>query len=435
MCWSPANSSKSVQYYRDKGIGFCQKQFCLSWNVCKAYTKGSGVQFIKLDLKQSNGNPPPKSLENSQYGKMKENPVNAQLFWLQEIRKKWRIPWLSVLSVQRSVIYFRWSPLVDLRGMFWVRTELNWRGCKPTHVLCTCAKHGIPHGLQTLDFYAPNVTPGTECDFGAQFTQEVEHIGTCTPKLWNTLWPVGVFTQIASSIKEFACQFAHKWMGPNLSKSCFCPSGGPAVQMESEWRAANWPIEAKMLPVSRLLWGQSPHPASGSQGLEFARREQYSVNAGASGGVCVDVCVCLSWAIVAVWLCLWFLFHVEQKMLIFWWKFGLCVIFVLCFLWENIKYHYFWNFGLAQWQAYVCVQQHQMQSFLNAGHCCQISYLVFQWGMYNQLRKQNWHNSFVTKFYSSLFIIFCFKNMLVSLQQNLKICYPWTVQVGHFSSH
>ncbi len=47
-----------------------------------------------------------------------------------------------------------------------------------------------------------------------------------------------------------------------------------------------------MLPVSRLLWGQSPHPASGSQGLEFARREQYSVNAGAPGGLCGG-CVCV----------------------------------------------------------------------------------------------------------------------------------------------
>ncbi len=44
----------------------------------------------------------------------------------------------------------------------------------------------------------------------AQFTQDVEHLATCARKLWNTLWSTGVFTQLASNIKGFACKFASK---------------------------------------------------------------------------------------------------------------------------------------------------------------------------------------------------------------------------------
>ena len=44
----------------------------------------------------------------------------------------------------------------------------------------------------------------------AQFTQDTEHLATCAHKLWNTLWSMGVFTQLASNIKGFAPKFACK---------------------------------------------------------------------------------------------------------------------------------------------------------------------------------------------------------------------------------
>ncbi len=44
----------------------------------------------------------------------------------------------------------------------------------------------------------------------AQFTQDTEHLATPTRKLWNTLWSMGVFTQLASNIKGFAGKFACK---------------------------------------------------------------------------------------------------------------------------------------------------------------------------------------------------------------------------------
>ena len=42
----------------------------------------------------------------------------------------------------------------------------------------------------------------------AQFTQDAEHLATGVCKFWNTLWSMGVFTQVASNIKEFACKCA-----------------------------------------------------------------------------------------------------------------------------------------------------------------------------------------------------------------------------------
>ena len=44
----------------------------------------------------------------------------------------------------------------------------------------------------------------------ALFTQDAEHLATRACKLWNTLQSMGVFTQIASNIKRFACKFARK---------------------------------------------------------------------------------------------------------------------------------------------------------------------------------------------------------------------------------
>ncbi len=44
----------------------------------------------------------------------------------------------------------------------------------------------------------------------AQFTQDAEHLATGVRKFWNTLCSIGVFTQVASNIKGFACKFARK---------------------------------------------------------------------------------------------------------------------------------------------------------------------------------------------------------------------------------
>ncbi len=44
----------------------------------------------------------------------------------------------------------------------------------------------------------------------AQFTQDAEHLATGACKLWNTLWSMGVFTQLANNIKGFVCKFACK---------------------------------------------------------------------------------------------------------------------------------------------------------------------------------------------------------------------------------
>ncbi len=41
----------------------------------------------------------------------------------------------------------------------------------------------------------------------AQFTQDVEHLATQACKLWNILWSMRVFTQLASNIKGFAHKF------------------------------------------------------------------------------------------------------------------------------------------------------------------------------------------------------------------------------------
>ncbi len=43
----------------------------------------------------------------------------------------------------------------------------------------------------------------------AQFTQDAEHLATGARKLWNTLWSMGVFIQLASHIKRFACKYAN----------------------------------------------------------------------------------------------------------------------------------------------------------------------------------------------------------------------------------
>ena len=41
------------------------------------------------------------------------------------------------------------------------------------------------------------------------FTQDAEHLATCACKLWDTLLSMGVFTQVASNIKGFACKSAY----------------------------------------------------------------------------------------------------------------------------------------------------------------------------------------------------------------------------------
>ncbi len=44
----------------------------------------------------------------------------------------------------------------------------------------------------------------------APFTQDAEHLATGVSKLWDTLWSMRVFTQVASNIKGFARKFACK---------------------------------------------------------------------------------------------------------------------------------------------------------------------------------------------------------------------------------
>ena len=44
----------------------------------------------------------------------------------------------------------------------------------------------------------------------AQFTQDAEHLATHAYRLWNTMWSMGVFTQVASNIKGFARKLACK---------------------------------------------------------------------------------------------------------------------------------------------------------------------------------------------------------------------------------
>ncbi len=44
----------------------------------------------------------------------------------------------------------------------------------------------------------------------ALFTQDAEHLATGVSKLWDTLWSMRVFTQVASNIKGFARKFACK---------------------------------------------------------------------------------------------------------------------------------------------------------------------------------------------------------------------------------
>ncbi len=44
----------------------------------------------------------------------------------------------------------------------------------------------------------------------APFTQDAEHLVTGVSKLRNTLWSMGVFTQVVSNIKGFARKFARK---------------------------------------------------------------------------------------------------------------------------------------------------------------------------------------------------------------------------------
>ncbi len=45
--------------------------------------------------------------------------------------------------------------------------------------------------------------------FKAPFTQDAENLATRTCKLWNTLWLMGAFTQVASSLKGFARKSTH----------------------------------------------------------------------------------------------------------------------------------------------------------------------------------------------------------------------------------
>ncbi len=54
------------------------------------------------------------------------------------------------------------------------------------------------------------MTPADVMRRQAQFTQDAEHLATCTRKLWNTLWSMGVFTQLASNIKGFARKCASR---------------------------------------------------------------------------------------------------------------------------------------------------------------------------------------------------------------------------------
>ncbi len=65
--------------------------------------------------------------------------------------------------------------------------------CGPPHVFGVCAKSSLYTGW----------APGGHCY--AQFTQDAEHLATHARKLWNTLWSMGVFTQLASNIKGFTC--------------------------------------------------------------------------------------------------------------------------------------------------------------------------------------------------------------------------------------
>ena len=45
-------------------------------------------------------------------------------------------------------------------------------------------------------------------DTKAQFTQDAEYLAKGVHKFWNTLWSIGVFRQVASNIKGFACKSA-----------------------------------------------------------------------------------------------------------------------------------------------------------------------------------------------------------------------------------
>ena len=67
----------------------------------------------------------------------------------------------------------------------------------------------------------------------AQFTQDTEHLATHARKRGNTLWSMGVFTQLPSNIKGFAHKFARKSVyafcvnGPLESQRIFQTSGPP----------------------------------------------------------------------------------------------------------------------------------------------------------------------------------------------------------------
>ncbi len=72
---------------------------------------------------------------------------------------------------------------------------------------------GMPHYLPKDNHDGPVkwvvITPHSHRVRKVPFTQDAEHLATDISKLWDTLWSMGVFTQVASNIKGFARKSAH----------------------------------------------------------------------------------------------------------------------------------------------------------------------------------------------------------------------------------
>ena len=119
-----------------------------------------------------------------------------------ELRQRLHVAFHAVhLQLQVSFVFATFKKFSDL---IFLAVRL-WERCGLSKVVYVSFVFVESH--PTPDCTASWPTPSPDCR--AQFTQDAKHLATGVRKFWNTLWSVGVFTQVASNIKGFACKCAY----------------------------------------------------------------------------------------------------------------------------------------------------------------------------------------------------------------------------------